>query len=253
MHATLKVCSQSGLLPSEYCPEHLLEEKVFLNRPEYLTTTKAWPGGANRKPADAEQMPPTEVCDIHTSRPNPPGNLSYKINDEMTAVTLNWDAVKEAAGYLVFKKKAGEEAFTLLTETPLTGRSYTDKKIMEKEKYVYQVVAVSASGVYAEAVSITVEVPEKPVIYSLTVAAEGPDGGNIEPAAGSYSFKAGTQVHLKAKDVPGWNFIHWLIEGETQTTDTRKNINVTLSSNLKVTAVYEKVNGEEENGEGNGS
>ncbi|NLN54159.1 MAG: PBP1A family penicillin-binding protein, partial [Firmicutes bacterium] len=60
MHVQVEVCSESGLLPTEFCPEELRETRVFLKRPEYIKTDRRWPGRVGRIPKDAELMPPKE-------------------------------------------------------------------------------------------------------------------------------------------------------------------------------------------------
>jgi penicillin-binding protein 1A len=69
MHIQMAICTESGLLATEFCPPHTIVKKVFLNRPEYLTTDDNWRGTIGRVPADAKLMPPTKICNIHTTPP----------------------------------------------------------------------------------------------------------------------------------------------------------------------------------------
>lgn len=232
-HITMVVCAESGLLPSEFCPDHLLEERVLFNRPEYLTTTRAWPGGAGRTPPDIENMIPTEICNIHTERPQPPQNLSYSLGDG--SVTLQWTAAggKPIEGYLVFRQLKGEQVFVRLTENPIKNLSYTDTTVQEKKTYVYQVVSINKEGTFSQGASITVEVPEK-IEYTLEVKAA--EGGT---ATGGGQYLSGTMVEIKATANYGWKFKEWQGEGiEDRTKATTK---VRVNNNKTVTAVFEKL------------
>ena len=50
IHQKARICTVSGKLASQYCPEELCEERVFV-----------------KNAANGEEMLPTETCDIHTS------------------------------------------------------------------------------------------------------------------------------------------------------------------------------------------
>jgi predicted outer membrane repeat protein len=55
----------------------------------------------------------------------------------------------------------------------------------------------------------------QPVYYSLTVAAQGE--GSVTPAPGTYSYLPGEIVSFSAQPAEGWEFLHWLINGEEVT------------------------------------
>ncbi len=65
-HIALHVCRASGLLPGQYCPSWEIEPWVFLRRPPFELTDERWRGEAGRGPEDSYQMPPEEYCTEHS-------------------------------------------------------------------------------------------------------------------------------------------------------------------------------------------
>jgi len=68
VHVAYDICTESGLLANEFCPDALVETKVFINRPDYYLGELKADGTYKSKgePEDAQYMPPTEVCTVHT-------------------------------------------------------------------------------------------------------------------------------------------------------------------------------------------
>ncbi len=69
VHVKAKVCKESGLFPTEFCPEDSLEEKVFTSRLEPLNP-ESWDPARPPRIKDYEYELPTtmenEYCDVHT-------------------------------------------------------------------------------------------------------------------------------------------------------------------------------------------
>lgn len=60
IHVQEQICNKSNLLASEFCPEHSIETRVFIQRKEPFIPAKN-----GRVPLDAPYEAPTEYCDIH--------------------------------------------------------------------------------------------------------------------------------------------------------------------------------------------
>ena len=76
-----------------------------------------------------------------------------------------------------------------------------------------------------------------PVVYTLTVATAGPCVGNLNPAAGTYSYAAGSSVTLTASNSSSCRFLGWSGDG-SGTGGTRT---VVMNGNKSVTANYETI------------
>lgn len=160
LHVEVEVCKTAGLLAGEFCPPGDITKKIFLNRPPYIVTDERWKGDEGRRPADAALMPPTEVCTIHSSRPSQPKDVRAEVWNNNTVI-LFWNPGDGSTnGYLVYRKKSGEDTSHLLTPAPITSLSLTDNTL-EPGTYSYQVVAVNREGVKSTPVSaqVTVEQP----------------------------------------------------------------------------------------------
>jgi hypothetical protein len=72
--------------------------------------------------------------------------------------------------------------------------------------------------------------------YTLTISATA--GGTTDPATGSYSYVAGTNVTVTASPSAGYNFGRWLLDGASKTDNP---INVTMDANHTLEAVFEDV------------
>ncbi|MFV0341566.1 MAG: transglycosylase domain-containing protein [Anaerocolumna sp.] len=63
IHTKVTVCKETGKIANEYCPESIVEEKVYLTKEETSTT------------ADTEFLLPTEICTKHNSKNNKPETI----------------------------------------------------------------------------------------------------------------------------------------------------------------------------------
>lgn len=159
MHVEREICTESGLLASEYCPEHVREKKIFLDRPEYIITDDRWRIGAGRAPADAALKPPTGVCEMHTTPPPSSPVNPYAFVAADGTVTLSWQAGGAASGYLIFRKGPESDTYTQLTDRPTEQLYYADG-ILPAGTYSYQIVAVNSQGVKSAPVTASVAVEE---------------------------------------------------------------------------------------------
>lgn len=65
---------------------------------------------------------------------------------ESGAIKLSWKKVKNATKYIIYRKTAGEEAFTKIGYVKAKTTKYTDKTALAGVSYEYAVKAVSGSG-----------------------------------------------------------------------------------------------------------
>ncbi len=73
-----------------------------------------------------------------------PENASARAGDGL--VSLKWDAVEGAAGYLVYRSPVAAGGFTPLFEQPITQTAFVDSSVANGFVYHYAVAAVSGSG-----------------------------------------------------------------------------------------------------------
>jgi penicillin-binding protein 1A len=157
MHIQMAICTESGLLATEFCPPHTIVKKVFLNRPEYLTTDDNWRGTIGRVPADAKLMPPTEICNIHTTPPlGQPLNPTAVYNPQGNSIQLTWQSGGgQTAGYLVYRKAPDDEDYKPLLDEPVNTFSLVDTAHVQG-KYSYRIYAVDPNGVRSKPTTVSV-------------------------------------------------------------------------------------------------
>jgi len=102
MHIRVEVCSASGLLPGPNCPAELIEERVFLDRPEVEPTDSRWNGPVGRLPRDYDLRPPEETCPIHETP------LEFSLQG--TTLRWNWNQVEESdfVGFNIYHTVLGQ-------------------------------------------------------------------------------------------------------------------------------------------------
>lgn len=160
-HVQLDICEASGLLAGEFCPADQIVQQVFFERPDYIVTDSRWKRGAGRGPADAKEIPPEEVCDLHT-----------EFSGELTSFTaiplgggqvvLNWRYrgadVKE---FQLYRRAQGEKAGKkqLISALGKKARTYTDKQL-QPGTYIYTLQAVSGQGTLSEPIEAEVTLGE---------------------------------------------------------------------------------------------
>lgn len=83
MHVLVPICTVSGLRATEHCPAELVEQRVFLDRPEVEPTDGRWQGKKGRLPADYDLRPPG-YCNLH--------GPSYAFTLEGNTLRWEWSA-----------------------------------------------------------------------------------------------------------------------------------------------------------------
>ena len=161
LHIELEVCTAENLLPGEFCPESEIETKVFLNRPEFELTDGRWGAGVGRGPQDAELMPPTEVCHVHTEAASMPAGFIVYLLDRPYRAHLIWDYNHDTVEYSIYRCMEGEEEFTLLQKLPGSITQYLDANIEAGKTYIYSLVAMNTEGVKSAPVEWVLTVPHR--------------------------------------------------------------------------------------------
>ncbi|MGP8218822.1 MAG: polysaccharide lyase family protein [Limisphaerales bacterium] len=92
-----------------------------------------------------------------------PGSLTGSFV-QTTNITLNWSAVSGAVGYIISRATSPSGPFTFLMS--VTETTYTDVGLSPSTLYYYQVAAVNAAGVSANATVSVVAAPSAPASLS---------------------------------------------------------------------------------------
>lgn len=174
LHVEIEICSESGLLPGDFCPEETREKKVFLDRPEFISTDHRWAGGAGRIPEDAKLMPPQAQCDIHTQRIDGPRRFSVMLEEHPLRVHLTWETYRtdhpgmpdedeSAISELVLlRKENGEEEFKTLAVMRPHETYFVDVNIAANKTYTYRLIAISRDGSTSAQAELVLHVPDIP-------------------------------------------------------------------------------------------
>jgi len=95
---------------------------------------------------ESDDSPAVDVFPKDVFPPAVPAGLSAATGPEF--ITLIWDANKEKdlAGYLVWRKDEGSDAFVRLTNTVLLQNTYTDRAIEKGKRYGYAISAIDTIG-----------------------------------------------------------------------------------------------------------
>ncbi|MGH9491495.1 MAG: fibronectin type III domain-containing protein [Terriglobales bacterium] len=76
------------------------------------------------------------------------GNSGGSSGSTSNSVSLSWaPSTSAVSGYMVFRSQTSGGPYTLLTNSPITATSYTDKTVKPKTTYYYVTAAVTAGGV----------------------------------------------------------------------------------------------------------
>lgn len=145
MHVLMPICTASGLLASEHCPEHLVEHRVFLNRPAVEPTDDRWMGNIGRLPADYNLRPPMEYCHAH--------GPTYAFTLEGNTLRWEWTEtlppegeepqVPEFIGFNIYSTRFGETIKLNSEVLPITDRSYNLPAHVPGMPYEYKLVLVN--------------------------------------------------------------------------------------------------------------
>jgi penicillin-binding protein 1A len=160
MHVTLDICKVSDLLAGEFCPDKDVRSRSFFNRPDYITTDGRWPGGAGRKPQDAEENPPKDSCDKHTSFS---GELTLTAAVQGNDILLEWSyRGARMEGFLLYRAIQGETEATLLAELGRNKDSYLDNDLELGKTYEYTLYAAYEDDSRSSPATVSVELSGKP-------------------------------------------------------------------------------------------
>lgn len=145
MHVLLRICTATGLRATDYCPEHLVEQRVFLNRPEVDPTDDRWLGKAGRLPADYDLRPPG-FCSLH----GPSSDLTLEGN------VLQWEwsppepnegeEPTEYIGFNLYYSRFGETEKLNSELIPLSTRFFYTPAQAPGMPYQYRLVLVSSAN-----------------------------------------------------------------------------------------------------------
>jgi len=95
---------------------------------------------------ESEDSPPVDVLPKDVFPPLAPAALSAATGAEFITLIWNANAEKDLAGYHVWRKDPGGDAFVRLTAALLLENTYTDRAIEKGKRYGYAISAVDAAG-----------------------------------------------------------------------------------------------------------
>ncbi|HOB86213.1 MAG TPA: PBP1A family penicillin-binding protein [Bacillota bacterium] len=159
LHIEVDICTESGLLATENCPKEKVETHAFLNRPEYIVTDHRWERGPGRGPADADQMPPEDICDVHNEAPTRIRNFKATAESH-NQVRLEWETRGGAPEKFTLRRKQLGREEEVLATLPGSATSYLDKSVRAGTIYTYSLVAANKYGIETEPATTMILVPK---------------------------------------------------------------------------------------------
>ncbi len=102
-----------------------------------------------------------------------PQKVSSVKNTSAGYAKVSWKKNSKASGYYIYRKIQGESYQLVTTVQKAAVTSWTDKSISNNVTYTYYVQAYSGSSVSAAKNTVSVLVPEKTAVSTLTAAAGG--------------------------------------------------------------------------------
>lgn len=117
--------------------------------------------------ANAAGISSNSVAALAVPLPAPPASApgSSSGNFSSTNVVLNWSAVSGAVGYIISRSSSANGPFTLLQS--ITETTYTDVGLNTNSAYYYQIRAVNAAGVSANAIATVLGTPVAPGLTAI--------------------------------------------------------------------------------------
>ena len=103
----------------------------------------------------------------------------------------------------------------------------------------YQIDVVGRSGtqVVSSSFALTVEpAAAAPPAYKVVISASSHQGGTIEPAPGTYTYRADQLLTITASPVTGWSFSHWVVNGNPAGNGTQ--LSFTPQEDVTIVAVF---------------
>jgi len=95
---------------------------------------------------ESEDSPAVDIVPKDVFPPLAPAGLSAATGAEFITLIWNANSEKDLAGYHVWRKDAGRDAFVRLTTALLLENTYTDRAIEKGKRYGYAISAVDAAG-----------------------------------------------------------------------------------------------------------
>ena len=90
------------------------------------------------------------------------------------------------------------------------GLTYTDTELTPGQEYCYYVTQILEGGIESAASNVLCATPPLPEMYTVTTAANPPEGGTT---AGDGTYEDGTLVTVNAYANTDWGFINWTVDG----------------------------------------
>ena len=143
-------------------------------------------------------------------------------NGDQIRYTFNWgDSTSTTTGWY----SSGATAYASHTWTSTGQFSVT-------------VTAEDSTGRFSgQSSPINVNIQNPPTYYTLSISSGS--GGTTSPSAGQYQYVAGTQVQVTAYENSGYDFDHWVLDG--QNAGSQNPITVTMNSNHNLQPVFYEI------------
>jgi hypothetical protein len=143
-------------------------------------------------------------------------------NGDQIRYTFNWgDSTSTTTGWY----SSGATAYASHTWTS-TGQ------------YTVRVTAEDTTGrTSGQSSPINVNIQNPPTYYTLSISSGS--GGTTSPSTGQYQYVAGTQVQVTAYENSGYEFDHWVLDG--QNAGSQNPITVTMNSNHNLQPVFYEI------------
>lgn len=84
---------------------------------------------------------------------DPPKNLKATVDEQKASVSLDWDGVKDASEYYVFRKKQKDQQYQYVATVPPGTTQYTDDKGLKTKGEVYFYIVRTKSALGGESVN----------------------------------------------------------------------------------------------------
>lgn len=118
------------------------------------------------------------VCDTTVSLPSPPSNMSITTSE--SSITIGWeDNSNDETGFRIYRKKAGDESYSLFTTVDQNIVSYTDNDVSEGLRYFYYVTSFNENGESSKSNPVDATFDTiKPTVVS-TIPADGGSASDL--------------------------------------------------------------------------
>lgn len=164
----------------------VVKEGIFIKRDPYTV-----PAGFS-KPLDADLELPKEFGKDGKGGPELPSLTGLKItNNTATAISLGWDSVQGADGYVILRSTSPTGPFDVISEI-LTKTEYTDPNVKPGTTYYYQAAAVLNGTVQ----------PGKDTLQAIPGQESDSTGGDFPSPAGLTAVSSPVGITVSWRPVP---------------------------------------------------